>query len=202
MSEASSGGWGPAPSWRGAPEPEPDEPAPPEPSLGAFIVVAAALLIIAACLPWATSTLHLPDIGLLPGQSDDVVGRPRDYTGLRGLPGMATVLAALAAALLGGAGAVLGRRLVAYAAIPALIVLAALGLFAVSADQEVEDKLYGNSLRELPGPVGRLLRSTMETSLGFGWWLALALALVLLGGAIVGLSRRSLPPEQEGQRTA
>jgi hypothetical protein len=186
-------GWGPAPGWRGH-EPEIEtEPAPPEPSLGVFIVIVSSLLIIAVCLPWATSTVHMPDIGLLPGPPDDVLGRSRQYTGLRGLPGMATILAALAAALLGGAGAVLGRRLVAYAAIPALTVLAALGLFAATADGEVEDKLYGDTLHQLPAPLGQLLRSTMETSLSFGWWLAVALALVVLGGAIVGLSRRPVP---------
>jgi hypothetical protein len=184
--------WGPAPAapagWPGGGEPAP-EPTAPDPPLGMFIIATSALLILAAFLPWATATPHAPDLGLLPGGPDENLGIPRAYTGVRGLPGMSVLIAALAAALLGGAGAVLGRRLAAFAMVPALTVLAALGLFAWQADTEVVDKLYGDALRQLPAPLGQLLRSTMETSLGFGWWLSLALALILLGAAIVGVGR-------------
>lgn len=164
-------------------------PAAPDPRLGFFIVAAAALLVLAAFLPWATATPHAPDAGVLPGVPDEGLTAPREYAGVRGLPGMALLVAALAAVLLGAAGAVLGRRLAAFAAIPALTCLAALGLFAAKADTEVVDKLYGDTLRRLPPPLGQLLRSTMETSLGFGWWLGLALALIVLGAAIVGMGR-------------
>jgi hypothetical protein len=159
-------------------------------------MVASALLILAAFLPWATATLDLPGLGLPPDGGDgggDGIGVPRAYLGVRGLPGLASLVAALAAALLGGGGAVLGRRLAAYAAIPALTVLAALGLFAAGADAEVADELYGDALRRLPGPLGQLLRATVQVSLGFGWWLSLALALVVFGAAIIGLTRRPEP---------
>jgi len=183
--------WGPARGGRSSPaEAEPAfDPAAPDPQLGIFIVLAAALLIVATFLPWATATPHAPDIGLLPGGPDEALSSPRTYTGVRGLPGMAALIAALAAALLAGAGAVLGRRLAAFATIPALTALAALVLFAARADAEAVDKLYGDTLRRLPPPLGQLLRSTMETSLGFGWWLSLALALIVLGAGIVGLGR-------------
>jgi hypothetical protein len=168
------------------------DPAAPDPRLGIFIVVTAALVAVAVFLPWASATPHAPDVGLLPGGSGEPLGGTRDYMGVRGLPGMSVLIAALAAVLLGGAGAVLGRRLAAFAAIPALAMLAALALFAARADQEVVDTVYGDTLRRLPPPLGRLLRSTMETSLGFGWWLGVALALIVLGAAIVGLGR--VPP--------
>ncbi|HEX6469849.1 MAG TPA: hypothetical protein VF069_12195 [Streptosporangiaceae bacterium] len=184
--------WGPAPGFAGSGWPGDGEPAPeptaPDPPLGMFVVAASALLVLAVFLPWATATPHAPDLGL-PGGPGEALGIPRAYSGVRGLPGMSVLIAALAAALLGGAGAVLGRRLAAFAIVPALTVLAALGLFAWQADTEVVDKLYGDALRQLPGPLGQLLRSTMETSLGFGWWLSLALALILLGAAIVGVGR-------------
>jgi hypothetical protein len=189
------GGWGKVPGWR-QPPPEAEQvqvPAPPDPGLGIFIVAASVLLIITTFLPWATATLNLPDIGLLPGT--DLGNEPKAYAGVRGLPGLATLLAALAAALLGGGGAVLGRRLAAWAAIPALTVLAALGLFLANANAEVEETLFGDTLRRLPGPLGQLMRSTLEISLDFGWWLSLALALVVLGAAIVGLTRSGERPE-------
>ncbi|HEU5160530.1 MAG TPA: hypothetical protein VFU43_26260 [Streptosporangiaceae bacterium] len=186
--------WGPASGRGPSPvEAEPAaEPTAPDSRLGIFIVAAAALLVLATFLPWATATPHAPDVGLLPGGPDDALGAPRDYTGVQGRPGMSVLVAALAAALLGGAGAVLGRRLTAYAAIPALTALAALGLFVARGHWEVVDKAYGDTLRGLPPPLGQLLRSTMETSLGIGWWLSLALALILLGAGIVGLAR--VPP--------
>jgi hypothetical protein len=186
-------GWGTAPGWR-QPPPEVEQaqrPAPPDPGLGIFILAASALLIIATFLPWATATLSLPDIGLLPGT--DLANEPRAYAGVRGLPGLAALLAAIAAGLLGGGGAVLGRRLAAWAAIPALTVLAALGMFAAEAGAEVEESLFGDTLRRLPPPLGQMLRSTLEISLDFGWWLSMALALVVLGAAIVGLTRRPEP---------
>jgi hypothetical protein len=186
--------WGPA-SGRGAspadaqPAVDPDAP---DPRLGIFIVVTAALLVIAVFLPWASATAHTSDAGLLPGGADELLGGPRDYLGIRGLPGISVLIAALAAALLGGAGAVLGRRLAAFAAIPALTMLAGLGLFAARAGGEVADKLYSDTLRRLPLPPGQLLRATIETSLGFGWWLSVGLAGIMLGAGIVGLSR--VPP--------
>jgi hypothetical protein len=128
----------------------------------------------------------------LPGGADDLLGGTRDYLGIRGLPGKSVLIAALAAALLGGAGAVLGRRLAAFAAIPALIMLAALALFAARTGEELLDKLYLDKLRRLPVPPGQLLRGTIETSLDFGWWLSVALALILLGAGIAGLGR--VPP--------
>jgi hypothetical protein len=182
-------GRGSSPSGAGPASGPAFEPAAPDPQLGFFIVVAAALLVVAAFLPWATATPHAPDVGLLPGGPDAALSGARDYTGARGLPGKAVLIAALAAALLGGGGAVLGRRLAAFAAVPALTVLAALGLFAAKADAEVVDKLYGDALRRLPPPLGQLLSSTMETSLGFGWWLTLAMALIVLGAGIVGMGR-------------
>jgi hypothetical protein len=183
--------WGPASGRRSSPaEAEPvADPAAADPPLGFFIVAAATLLVVAVFLPWATATPHAPDIGLLPGGSDEALDSAREYTGMRGLPGMSVLLAALAAALFGAAGGVLGRRLAAFATVPALVALAGLGLFAARADAEVVDKLYGGTLRRLPPPLGQLLRSTMETSLGFGWWLSLALALIVLGAGIVGLGR-------------
>ena len=168
------------------------DPAAPDPRLGIFIAVTAVLLVVAVFLPWASATLQVPDLGLLPGGPDEPLGGTRDYMGVRGLPGMSVLIAALAAALLGGAGAVLGRRLAAFAAIPALTMLAALALFAARAGGEVVDTVYGDTLRRLPPPLGQLLRSTMETSLGFGWWLSVALALIVLGAGIVGLGR--VPP--------
>jgi hypothetical protein len=183
--------WGPASGLGASPadaEPAAD-PAAPDPQLGIFIVVTAGLLVIAAFLPWATATPNAPDIGLLPGGSDEPLGGTRDYMGVRGFPGMSVLIAALAAALLGGAGAALGRRLAAFAAIPALTMLAGLALFAAEAHDEVVDSVYGDTLRRLPPPLGQLLRSTMETSLGFGWWLSVALALIMLGAGIVGLGR-------------
>jgi hypothetical protein len=186
-------GWGTAPGWR-QPPPEAEQtqvPAPPDPGLGIFIVAASVLLIIATFLPWATATLNLPDIGLLPGT--DLGNEPRAYAGVRGLPGQAVLLAALASGLLGGGGAVLGRRLAAWAAIPALTVLAALGTFRAYAGAEVADTLFGDTLRRLPSPLGQMMHSTLEISLDFGWWLSLALALVVLGAAIVGLTRRPEP---------
>jgi hypothetical protein len=165
--------------------------------VGIFIAAAAGLLIVATFLPWARGTLDLPGIGLPPGGGGgggEFIAQSRGYLGVRGLPGLATLLAALAAALLGGGGAVLGRRLAAYAAIPALTVLAALALFAYGGRAEVEEALYGDALRQVPGPLARLLRTTMEITLDFGWWLSLALALVVLGAAIVGLTRRPAAP--------
>jgi hypothetical protein len=183
--------WGPA-SGRG-PSPADDEPAAdpaaPDPRLGIFIVATAALLVVAVFLPWASATPRVPDVGLLPGGPDEPLDGPREYMGVLGFPGMSVLLAALAAALLGGAGAVLGRRLAAFAAIPALTTLAALAMFAIRGRDEVVDTVYGDTLRRLPPPLGQLLGATMETSLGFGWWLSVALALILLGAGIVGLSR-------------
>ncbi|HZB32935.1 MAG TPA: hypothetical protein VE465_22445 [Streptosporangiaceae bacterium] len=183
-------GWGPASGQGASPadtEP-PADPAAPDPRLGVFIIVTAALLVIAAFLPWAEATPNVPDLGLLPGGSDEPLGT-RDYMGVHGFPGMSVLIAALAAGLLGGAGAVLGRRLAAFAAIPALVMLAGLTMFAAWGHHEVVDSVYGDTLRRLPPPLGQLLRSTMETSLGFGWWLSLALALIMLGAGIVSLGR-------------
>lgn len=186
--------WGPAYGHGASPADAqpPGDPAAPDPRLGIFIVVTAVLLIIAVFLPWASATARITAGGVLPGGAEDALGGTRDYMGIRGLPGMSVVIAALAAGLLGGAGAVLGRRLTAFAAIPALTMLAALGLFAVGRGEEVLDKLYGDTLRRLPVPPGQLLRGTIETSLGFGWWVSVALALILLGAGIVGLGR--VPP--------
>jgi hypothetical protein len=199
MGEGGWTAWGAAPGWRQPPpgaEPA-SRPAPPDPVVGIFIVVASVLLIIAICLPWARAALDLSGLGLPPGGGGgaETIAESRAYLGVRGLPGLAALLAALAAALLGGGGAVLGRRLAAYAAIPALTVLAALALFAYGGRAEVEDALYGDALRRLPGPLGQLLRATMEITLDFGWWLSLALALVVFGAAVVGLTRRPPAPE-------
>src|SRR5919198_4954549 len=94
--------WGPA-TGRGFPAADAEsvleQPVAPDPQLGLFIVVGAALLIVAAFLPWATATPHTPDIGLLPGGPDEALSSSRDYIGARGLPGMAVLIAALAAAL-------------------------------------------------------------------------------------------------------
>jgi hypothetical protein len=182
--------WGAA-SGRGAAPADADPaaaPTAPDPRLGIFIVITAALIVLAVFLPWATAAPNAPDIGLLPGGPDETLGT-RDYMGVRGLPGMSVLIAALAAALLGGTGAVLGRRLASFAAIPALTMLAGLALFAAGAHDEVVDSVYGDTLRRLPPPLGQLLRSTMETSLGPGWWLSVALALIVLGAGIVGLGR-------------
>jgi hypothetical protein len=165
--------------------------------VGYLIAAASGLLIIATFLPWARAALDLPGLGLPPGGGGggETIAQSRSYLGVRGLPGLAALLAAVAAGLLGGGGAVLGRRLAAYAAIPALTVLAALALFAYGGRGEVEDALYGDTLRRLPGPLGQLLRATMEITLDFGWWLSLALALVVLGAAVVGLTRRPAAAE-------
>jgi hypothetical protein len=191
------GGWGDAGGWPGWPsasgaQPEgvarAPRPAPPDPVLGIVIAAAAALLMLTTLLPWATATLNIPDIGLPPGSAGDELSGSRDYIGVRGLPGLAALLAGLAAALLGAAGAVLGRRLAAFAAVPAVVVFAALGEFLWYLPAESED-LYRDILDQLPGPLGELLRGSVDASLGFGWWLSLALTLVVLGGAIMSTTR-------------
>ena len=164
------------------------QPTPPDPQLGICVVTASALLIVTTFLPWATVTPHFPDLGLLPGGPGDVFSGTRAYAGIRGLTGISVVIAALAAALLGGAGAVLGRRLAAFAIVPALTMLAALGLFAAEKGPEVVDAVYGDTLRRLPG-LGRPMSGTMEISLGFGWWVSLGMAITLLGAATVSIGR-------------
>ncbi|MFD0686621.1 hypothetical protein [Actinomadura fibrosa] len=177
---------GPAP--RDAPEPVPAAPGrPPRRGAGwnAAMIVAAALLLVAAFLPWARVQVVV-----------DLFGRPlsRDLGSVAGIdaddlvvavPVLAVVAIVLAVwDLLGG-----DARIGGLAAVPGVLALLACGLFVLRLGDVRDDLPAG---RDLPGDG---LDVGYQISVRYGWYLGVAAALLLVGFSLARpIGERLLSP--------
>ncbi|MEU8118044.1 serine/threonine-protein kinase [Spirillospora sp. NPDC049024] len=182
---------GPAPNVAPPPQGHPGRQAPWQPPapyvsrpsrhigrlLGFVIAGAAALLMAAVLLPWQTVTVSGAGLPHIP---------PTTSTGLGSAGGWVTLLCAAAAAVLGVLGGVRSKgRLAATAAAPALVGLVMLAAAAVL--PQIRKPAIPNA-KALPPPVAQMVISHTKVSVGFGWYLAVLLTLLVIGLSIVSLA--------------
>lgn len=167
--------------------------------LGLLVAAASALLLVTVLLPWATVTANLPD--LTPGMADPTATDNGLAAGTA-VWGWLTLLSALAAGAL-GVGGVARNRLTGLAIIPALVALVALiaAIPELQAQKLPESAISGISIHfaALP-PVARrivlsVVNSRSESSLAYGWYLALFMTLAIIGLGIAAIitGRRRAP---------
>ena len=131
------------------------------------VVVAGALLMVCAVLPWAGVEARSEFIGS--GISNDMRGVDQSY-------GIYTMVAGLAALAFGAAGLVNRRWLASLAAIPGALAVLVLVMF------------LSNSSGSASLEFGRLL--SVEPVIRFGWYAALASSVAVILTALLSLIRR------------
>ncbi|MQY02728.1 hypothetical protein [Actinomadura macrotermitis] len=188
---------GERPSFLPPEETPPERPAapPPEPPLswGAAVwpvltIVAAGVLLVSAFLPWAHRTIAL---GLFGEQAERTVTMAGIEAG-----GTVLVVPVLAvSAIVLAAWALLGRdpRITVLAVVPGALVLPVCGLFLLRLE-----RLRG----DLPVP-GGVMGVRAEVTLGYGWYLTVAAALLTVGFALAQpVAARIQRPSPAGPATA
>jgi hypothetical protein len=134
------------------------------------VVLAGALLMFCAVLPWAGVEARIELIG---------GGVSRDLRGVDDPYGLYTLVAGLAALACGVAG-LLGRpRIAALAALPGAVAAFVLVLF-VTDSSGIRDRVSID--------LGRFL--SIEPAIRYGWFAALAVSLAVILLAILALVRR------------
>ncbi|WP_200842136.1 serine/threonine-protein kinase [Actinomadura sp. K4S16] len=143
---------------------------------GFLIAGAAALLMATVLLPWQTVTVSGAGLPHIP---------PTTSSGLGSAWGWGMLLCAAAAAALGVLGGVRSKgRLAATAAAPALVGLLMLAIAAVL--PQIKKPAIPNA-KVLPPTLVHLASSHTKVSMGFGWYLAALLTLLVIGLSIVSL---------------
>ncbi|MQY05542.1 hypothetical protein [Actinomadura macrotermitis] len=169
------------PAW-GAPPPGPYAPvrqdrAPVWPGL--VVAGAALLLLVAVLLPWVRVTAG-------------IAGRQVADESVNGLGdgvtwGWPTLLCALAAGALGVTGAVLrSGRLAGAAIIPGVLALGSLLAVALRLQYTEERALHMDP--RIPQALQDLLGRQIHVSLDIGWFLALLMTLVVIGGGVAAFA--------------
>jgi hypothetical protein len=149
--------------------------------------VAALLLLVSTLLPWTRVTLHMPaylspETAVRLRLGDSAVGLWDGVGELR-----VTFVCALVAGALGLIGGLLRKgRLVAAATIPGLVSLAAVVAVAIRLNS-VKSRAFGETT-ELPAALRVVLGKELHVSLGAGWFLALPMALAVIGVGIAAFA--------------
>jgi hypothetical protein len=163
------------------PPPGPMRPAPPPAEqrgsvLGVMAAVASIVLVLSPFLPWMT-------VRATAGLFGESLVRETSFSGFRA-DGTGTVLAisGLAALALAGSGVVLGRpKLQAGTAIAGAVALICALVFLIRLQE------LGNGFQT----DGSGLLGDVGISPSYGWYVALAAALVVLGASLADLSRKT-----------
>ncbi|MFI6516368.1 hypothetical protein ACIBF1_12485 [Spirillospora sp. NPDC050679] len=169
-----SSGEPPAGSPAGPAAPEAEAPAPPAPRSSGTVwnlltLLAAGALLVAAFLPWVHAELVFNAFGNpLSHDAGSAAGIDADGTIL-----VVPVLALVAAAMTFWGIAARDQRIAALTAVPGALALLVCGLFVMRLDSTRD---------ELTGGGGRVL--DYELTLAYGWYLALAAALLVVGFAL------------------
>ncbi|WP_338743295.1 serine/threonine-protein kinase [Actinomadura luteofluorescens] len=156
---------------------------------GFAVAGAAALLMVAVMLPWLKVSASLPEVS-------GARGVTATSSGLAAGWGWGTLACGTAAAVLGVIGGVRNKGgLAASAAAPALLSLFMLGIVAVLSRIEKPTVPVPKSL---PPVLGAALNAHARESLGFGWYLAVLLTLLIIGLSVVAFALanrdRARPP--------
>lgn len=155
----------------------------------------AALLLVSTFLPWTRVTLHLPVYVPLTAKArlrltDSPVGL-WDGVGEQRV----TFVCALVAGALGLIGGLLRNgRLAAAATIPGLVSFATVAAVAIRL-RSVKSRALGKTT-ELPQVLRVVIGKEIHVSLGTGWFLALPMALAVIGVGIAAFATadRRRPP--------
>ncbi|MFB9838217.1 hypothetical protein [Actinoallomurus acaciae] len=161
--------------------------------LGLAVTGVAALLLVSTFLPWTRVTLHVPPY--VPAATaarlrlgDSVVEFWDGVGELR-----VTFGCALVAGALGLIGALLRNgRLVAAATIPGLVSLAAVVAVAIRL-HSIRSRALGRTT-ELPQVLRAVIDEQMHFSLGAGWFVALPMALAVIGVGVAAFATADRHP--------
>jgi hypothetical protein len=158
----------------------PERAAGPEPAFpgnrwALAALLPAAVLLVAPFLPWIQATLELEGLGhTLTQELGAKAGVNTDGTGQ-----LIPVLAALALGMIGWGLLARNPRISALAAVPGLLAVLSCAIFILR---------LGRFRTEMGEE--RLLFGAMQVSAAYGWYLALAAGLLLVGLSLVGLVGR------------
>ncbi|WP_433474273.1 serine/threonine-protein kinase [Spirillospora sp. CA-142024] len=162
--------------------PPPHEPATrtqPQRWLGFAIAGAAALLLVAALLPWQKVSASVPGLS----SARDLT---TTSTGLGSGWGWVTLLCAVLAAALGLLGGILNKlAAAASAAAPALLAL--LMLLAVAVLPQIKTPTLPNT-RTLPPALAATVNSHTKATLEAGWYAAVPLTLLIIALSLAALA--------------
>ncbi|WP_067461798.1 hypothetical protein [Actinomadura macra] len=153
------------------------------------MIILASVLLVAAFLPWARAQMVV-----------DLLGRPlsRDLGSVAGIDAddlvvAVPVLAVLAIVLAFWDLVARDPRIGGLATVPAVLALLTCGVFVLRLS-DVRDDLPGDGLPEDGLDVG------YEISVRYGWYLAVAACLLLIGVSLARpLTERLLPSRRDGQ---